>query len=52
MMFWAAGGNKDDFPIIFILLIEAPIMDAKIRKQLKLKIGKQLPIEFKRRCYC
>ncbi|QUF84854.1 hypothetical protein KDJ93_08140 [Clostridium butyricum] len=47
MMFWAAGGNKDDFPIIFILLIEAPIMDAKIRKQLKLKIGKQLPLNLK-----
>ena len=44
MMFWATGGNKDEFPIIYVLLIEAPIMDAKIRKQLRIKIGKQLPL--------
>jgi hypothetical protein len=47
MLFWATGGNKDEFPIIYILLIEAPIMDAKIRKQLRIKIGKQLPINLK-----
>lgn len=44
IMFWAAGGNKDEFPILYVLLIEAPIMDAKIRKQLRIKIGKQLPL--------
>jgi len=27
--------------------IEAPIMDAKIRKQLRIKIGKQLPLNLK-----
>ena len=47
MMFWATGGNKDEFPIICVLLIEAPIMDAKIRKQLRIKIGKQLPLNLK-----
>ena len=47
MMFWATGGNKDEFPIIYGLLIEAPIMDAKIRKQLRIKIGKQLPLNLK-----
>ena len=47
MMFWATGGNKDEFPIIYVLLIEAPIMDAKIRKQLRIKIGKQLPLNLK-----
>ena len=44
MMFWSTGGNKDEFPIIYVLLVEAPIMDAKIRKQLRIKIGKQLPL--------
>lgn len=44
MMFWAIGGNKDEFPITYVLIIEAPIMDAKIRKQLRIKIGKQLPV--------
>ncbi len=47
MMFWATVGNKDEFPIIYVLLIEAPIMDAKIRKQLRIKIGKQLPLNLK-----
>lgn len=47
MMFWATGGNKNEFPIIYVLLIEAPIMDAKIRKQLRIKIGKQLPLNLK-----
>lgn len=47
MMFWVTGGNKDEFPIIYVLLIEAPIMDAKIRKQLRIKIGKQLPLNLK-----
>ncbi|MCE5219782.1 MAG: hypothetical protein LLF98_00550 [Clostridium sp.] len=47
MMLWATGGNKDEFPIIYVLLIEAPIMDAKIRKQLRIKIGKQLPLNLK-----
>lgn len=47
MMFWATGGNRDEFPIIYVLLIEAPIMDAKIRKQLRIKIGKQLPLNLK-----
>lgn len=47
MMFWATGGNKNEFPIIYVLLIEALIMDAKIRKQLRIKIGKQLPLNLK-----
>ncbi len=47
MMFWATGGNKDEFSITYVLLIEAPIMDAKIRKQLRIKIGKQLPLNLK-----
>lgn len=44
MMFWATGGNKEEFPITYVLLIEAPIMDAKIRRQLRIKIGNQLPL--------
>lgn len=47
LMFWATGENKSEFPIIYVLLIEAPIIDAKIRKQLRIKIGKQLPLNLK-----
>lgn len=43
----ATGGNKEELPIIYVRLIEAPIMDAKIRKQLRIKIGKQLPLNLK-----
>lgn len=31
---------------MFVLIIEHPIMDKKLRKQLKLKIESQLPFKF------
>ncbi len=44
LLFWACGGNQEEKPITYVLLIEHPIIDKKIRKQLVLKIGKQLPL--------
>lgn len=34
-------------PIVYVLLIEHPMMDKKIRKMLKEKINKQLPFNLK-----
>ena len=44
MLFWAMGKNNDNLPINYILLIEHPEIDKKIRRQLKMKIIKRLPI--------
>lgn len=47
LIFWACKGNEENYPIVYILLIEHPLIDKKIRRQLKLKISKQLPFEVK-----
>jgi len=44
---WACRGNENDRPIVYILLIEHPEIDGKIRKKLREKISKQLPIRLK-----
>ena len=46
-IFWACDKNEKNMPIIYILLIEHPMMDKKIRKMLKEKIKKQLPFNLK-----
>lgn len=43
LLFWACNGNTREVPIIYILLIEHPLIDKKIRKMLREKINKQLP---------
>jgi len=43
LLFWACKGNEKELPIVYILIIEHPILDKKLRRQLKLKIDKQLP---------
>jgi hypothetical protein len=44
---WACRENENDRPIVYTLLIEHPEIDGKIRKKLREKISKQLPIRFK-----
>lgn len=44
---WACRENEKDRPIVYTLLIEHPEIDGKIRKKLREKISKQLPIRFK-----
>jgi len=41
---WACKGNQNERPIVYTLLIEHPEIDGKIRKKLREKISKQLPI--------
>lgn len=43
LLFWARKGNEKNLPIVYVLIIEHPILDKKLRRQLKLKIEKQLP---------
>lgn len=43
-MHWACRKNEKDRPIVYTLLIEHPEIDGKIRKKLREKISKQLPI--------
>lgn len=43
LIFWARNGNGKNLPIVYVLIIEHPILDKKLRRQLKLKIEKQLP---------
>lgn len=43
LLFWARKGNEKELPITYVLLIEHPIIDIKLRKLLKIKISKQLP---------
>lgn len=43
LLFWACKGNEKELPIVYVLIIEHPILDKKLRRQLKLKIEKQLP---------
>jgi hypothetical protein len=45
LLFWACKGNEKELPITYVLLIEHPIIDEKLRKQLKIKIVKQLPFK-------
>lgn len=45
LIFWACKRNEKELPIVYVLLIEHPLIDKKLRKKLKLKIGKQLPIK-------
>lgn len=45
MLFWACKGNEKELPITYVLLIEHPIIDIKLRKQLKIKIINQLPFK-------
>ncbi len=47
LLFWACNGNLKQLPIVYVLLIEHPMMDKKIRKMLKEKINKQLPFNLK-----
>ena len=47
LLFWACKGNEKELPIVYVLIIEHPILDKKLRKQLKLKITKQLPFKLK-----
>jgi len=44
---WACRENESDLPIVYILLIEHPEIDGKIRKKLREKICKQLPFSLK-----
>ena len=46
-MFWSCKGNEKDKPIAYVFLVEDKLIDEKIRKKLKLKIGKQLPLKIK-----
>ena len=46
-MLWSCKGNEKDKPIAYIFLVEDKLIDEKIRKKLKLKIGKQLPLKVK-----
>lgn len=43
LLFWACNKEGRKLPIVYVLLIEHPMMDRKIRKMLKEKIKKQLP---------
>ena len=45
LLFWAYNGNEKEMPIEYVLIIEHPILDKKLRRQLKLKIEKQLPFK-------
>lgn len=45
LLYWTLHGQDPERPIKYILLIEAPLIDKKMRRQLTLKIGKQLPFE-------
>lgn len=47
LLFWAEQGQERGLPIRYILLIEAPLIDKRLRRQLTLKIGKQLPFQLK-----
>lgn len=47
LIFWACNGNQKNLPILYILLIEHPMIDKKIRKMLREKINKQLPLNLK-----
>ena len=47
LLFWAEQGQEPDLAIRYILLIEAPLIDKRLLRQLKLKIGKQLPFQLK-----
>lgn len=47
LMLWSCKGNEKDKPIAYIFLIEDKLIDEKIRKKLKLKIGKKLPLKVK-----
>lgn len=47
LLFWACKGNENELPIVYVLIIEHPILDKKIRRQLQLKIEKQLPFQLK-----
>lgn len=46
-MLWSCRGNEKDKPIVYVFLIEDKLIDEKIRKKLKLKIGNQLPLKVK-----
>lgn len=45
LLFWACKGNEKELPIVYVLIIEHPLLDKKLRRQLKLKIEKQLPFQ-------
>lgn len=47
LLFWARKANEKELPIVYVLIIEGPSIDKKIRRQLKLKIMKQLPFKLK-----
>lgn len=46
-MLWSQNGNEKDKKILYVLLLEDKLIDEKMRKQLKLKIGRQLPLRIK-----
>lgn len=45
LLFWACGGNEKELPIVYVLIIEHPILDKKLRRKLQLKIERQLPFQ-------
>lgn len=45
LLFWTRKGSISEWSIAYVLLIEHPMIDKKLRKQLKLKIGNQLPLK-------
>lgn len=45
LLFWASDGNEKELPIVYVLIVEHPILDKKLRRQLKLKIMNQLPFK-------
>ncbi len=44
---WACKENENDLPINYVLLIEHPEIDSKLRKKLREKIFMQLPVGLK-----
>jgi hypothetical protein len=42
---WACRENENDLPVNYVLLVEHPEIDSKLRKKLREKISNQLPIK-------
>lgn len=44
LLFWAMKNNIKELPIRYYLIIEGPEIDERVRKQLMIKISKNLPL--------
>lgn len=44
---WACERNKNEMPIEYVLIIEHPAIDGRLRRQLRQKIYNQLPYKLK-----